>query len=209
MQGDVRFRRPVTWVVEASFLWYELHAHPATSAPRFMHACLFSKAEAREGGECAGCSSPRIQQTRTRCRPRATAGWRHWVAKPKCVVKPEQKRQAWHLRGLLLDQASLAADLGGDVVVRQPSCGEKRNLLAARDGIHDIDCGNASLDHFLGIGALGRVDAGSINVQVSLRQHRWPTHSPHHPSHLFCPGHMQTVLAHDSRPSATAPCAAT
>ena len=56
--------------------------------------------------------------------------------KTSSKAKIDKGNKAYHEIGLLLvvlHKASLAADLGSDVVVRQPCGGEERDLLAARD----------------------------------------------------------------------------
>ena len=47
---------------------------------------------------------------------------------------------------------------------------EQRNLLTASNRVHDINGGNASLDHLLGVGALRGVDGGSRDVEEGLGQ---------------------------------------
>ena len=75
----------------------------------------------------------------------------------------------------MLDQASLPADLGGDVIVRE-SCGrEQGDLLPSGNGVHGIDGGDAGLDHLLRVGALCRVDGGPVDVQEGLSQDLRPT----------------------------------
>ncbi|KAI0564002.1 hypothetical protein FGB62_31g125 [Gracilaria domingensis] len=69
----------------------------------------------------------------------------------------------------VLDEPGLATDLGGDLVVRQAGGAEERDLLAARNGVHDIDGGDSGLNHLLGVGSGLRVDGGAGNVQVGLR----------------------------------------
>jgi len=59
---------------------------------------------------------------------------------------------------LVLNEGSLAANLGTDFVVRKTGCREKRDLLTTSDGVHQVDGGDTSLDHFFGIATLVRVD---------------------------------------------------
>jgi hypothetical protein len=65
----------------------------------------------------------------------------------------------------------LPADLRRDVVVGQARGGEEGDLLAAGDGVHDVDGGDAGLDHLLGVGALRGVDGRAVDVQELLGKH--------------------------------------
>ena len=65
----------------------------------------------------------------------------------------------------------LPANLRCNVVVRQASGREEGDLLAARDGVHHVDRGDAGLDHLLGVGALRGVDGRAVDVQMLLCQH--------------------------------------
>jgi hypothetical protein len=55
---------------------------------------------------------------------------------------------------LLLDKGSLSTNLGSDFIVRKTSSGEEGNLLSSSDGVHDVNSGDTSLDHFLGVHSL-------------------------------------------------------
>jgi hypothetical protein len=67
---------------------------------------------------------------------------------------------------LVLDQGGLATNLGTDFVVRKTSSGEERNLLSTGDGVHDIDGGDSSFNHFLGVLTLVRVDGLSLKIKI-------------------------------------------
>lgn len=62
------------------------------------------------------------------------------------------------LHVLALDEGSLTADLGTDLVVRKTGGREERDLLTSGNGGHGIDGRDAGLDHFLGVDPLIRVD---------------------------------------------------
>lgn len=64
-----------------------------------------------------------------------------------------------------LDETGLSTDLGGDFVVRQTGGGEDGNLLTTSDGVHDVDGGNAGLDHLLGIDTRPWVDGLALKVR--------------------------------------------
>lgn len=65
----------------------------------------------------------------------------------------------------MLDKRSLTTNLGGNLVVRETSSGEERNLLTTSDGVHHIDGRNTSLNHFLRILSLIRVNGLALNVK--------------------------------------------
>lgn len=50
---------------------------------------------------------------------------------------------------ILLNQASLTADLRGNLIVRQTSRRENGNLLATSDRVHRVDRRDTGRDHFL------------------------------------------------------------
>ena len=59
---------------------------------------------------------------------------------------------------LVLNKRSLTTNLSTNFVVRKTGGGEERNLLTSGNGVHDVDGGNACLDHFLGVLSLERID---------------------------------------------------
>ena len=59
---------------------------------------------------------------------------------------------------LVLDQGSLTANLGTNGIMGETSGGEEGNLLTTSDGVHDIDGGDSSLDHLLGVVTLVRIN---------------------------------------------------
>ena len=52
-----------------------------------------------------------------------------------------------------LNQTSLAANLGSNVIVGETSCREEWDLLPSGNGVHDVDRGDAGLNHFLRVRA--------------------------------------------------------
>lgn len=73
---------------------------------------------------------------------------------------------------LVLHKASLPANLCGNLVVRKTRSRKQRDLLSTSDGIHDIDGGDASLDHLFGVGPFSGVDGRPIDVQKRLCKDR-------------------------------------
>ena len=61
----------------------------------------------------------------------------------------------------------LADDLRGEPVVRQAVAGEDGQLLAADQGVHPVDAGDAGLDEVPGVGARGGVDGHAVHVQAA------------------------------------------
>jgi len=74
-------------------------------------------------------------------------------------------------RGLGGHQRGLAADLCGNLIVRQTGGREQRDLLASRNRHVDVDGADTGLDHLLRVRALAGVDGLSLDVQVVLCQH--------------------------------------
>jgi len=66
---------------------------------------------------------------------------------------------------LVLDQGSLTANLGTNGIMGETSGGEEGNLLTTSDGVHDIDGGDSSLDHLLGVVTLVRINWLALNVE--------------------------------------------
>ena len=69
---------------------------------------------------------------------------------------------------LALDEGGLTADLSTDLVVRQTGSREERNLLTSGNGGHGVDGRDASLDHFLGVDPLIRVDRLALHTKTSV-----------------------------------------
>mmetsp|Transcript_21553 Transcript_21553/g.38515 ORF Transcript_21553/g.38515 Transcript_21553/m.38515 type:complete len:353 (+) Transcript_21553:505-1563(+) len=67
-----------------------------------------------------------------------------------------------------LDKTCLTTNLRSDIVMGKTGSREKRNLLATSDGIHNINSRNASLNHFLRVGTLGRVNRSTTDIQELL-----------------------------------------
>jgi len=67
---------------------------------------------------------------------------------------------------LVLNEGSLATNLSTNFVVRKTSGGEKGDLLATSDGVHDVDSRDAGLDHFFRILTLVRVDWLALKNKV-------------------------------------------
>jgi hypothetical protein len=58
------------------------------------------------------------------------------------------------------DQTGLSANLGGDFVVGKTGRGEDGNLLATSNGVHGVDSGDTSGDHFFGV----HLDTSVLNL---------------------------------------------
>jgi hypothetical protein len=87
----------------------------------------------------------------------------------------------------LSDQASLSANLRGDLVMRQTGGGEDGDLLATGNRVHRVDGGDTGRDHFLGVHLAWSVptcataahcsysrvwvDGAAVDVEVVLRKH--------------------------------------
>ena len=66
----------------------------------------------------------------------------------------------------------MAANLCSNLIVRKTGSREEWNLLPSSDSVHDVNGGDASLDHLLGVGAFRGVNGGSADVQPVLRNDR-------------------------------------
>ena len=71
---------------------------------------------------------------------------------------------------LELDEGGLTGNLAGHLVVGEAGR-EEGDLVAARDGAHDVDGRHASLDHGLGVVTGGGVDGHAVDAKGDLRQH--------------------------------------
>lgn len=98
------------------------------------------------------------------------------VNKAQCVlfIKNRPHNSLLHLGffALVLDEASLPANLCSNLVVGQASSGKQGDLLPTRNRVHDVNGGNAGLDHLLGVGALSWVDGRAVDVQEVFRKDR-------------------------------------
>ena len=65
---------------------------------------------------------------------------------------------------VVAQQLGLTHDLRRDPVMRQAAAGENRQFLAAGQGIHAVDGGNAGLDEFARVGAGGGVERLAVHV---------------------------------------------
>mmetsp|Transcript_8763 Transcript_8763/g.12022 ORF Transcript_8763/g.12022 Transcript_8763/m.12022 type:complete len:403 (-) Transcript_8763:296-1504(-) len=72
---------------------------------------------------------------------------------------------------LVLHEGGLATNLGTNGVMRETGGGEERDLLTTGDGVHDIDGGDTSLDHLLGVVSLERINRLTLDVEEALGEH--------------------------------------
>ena len=61
----------------------------------------------------------------------------------------------------LLDQTGLTTDLRGNLVVWKTSGGEDGDLLSSGNGVHGVDSGNTSRNHFFGVDLFERKEQSS------------------------------------------------
>ncbi|KAH3674917.1 hypothetical protein WICPIJ_009426 [Wickerhamomyces pijperi] len=64
------------------------------------------------------------------------------------------------------NQPGLSTDLGGNFVVWQTGSGENWDLLTSGNGVHGVDGGDTSGDHFFRVDTSKWVDWGTVDVQV-------------------------------------------
>jgi hypothetical protein len=72
---------------------------------------------------------------------------------------------------LVLDQGSLTANLSTNFIVRKTSRREEGNFLATGNGVHDINGGETSLNHLLGILTLVGVNRLTLDIEEILSEH--------------------------------------
>jgi hypothetical protein len=72
---------------------------------------------------------------------------------------------------LTLDKGGLTTNLGTNVVMGETTGREEGDLLTTSDGVHQIDGRDTSLNHFLGVHSLVRVNRLALNIQELLSQH--------------------------------------
>ena len=70
---------------------------------------------------------------------------------------------------LLLHERGLSADLSTDLIMGETIGREQGDLLSTGDGVHDINGGDTSLDHFLGVISLVRVNRLSLNTFNNIK----------------------------------------
>lgn len=74
---------------------------------------------------------------------------------------------------LVLDQRSLSAKLSSNLIVRKTIGWEQRYLLSSGYWVHDINCWDSCLNHFLGIDSVVGIYRHALNVQEILCKNVW------------------------------------
>merc|ERR1712166_798356 len=76
---------------------------------------------------------------------------------------------------LVLNKRSLTTNLGGNLVVRKTGSREKGNLLSTGNRVHHINGRDTSLNHFLWVLSLIRVNRLTLNVKEVFGEDGWTT----------------------------------
>mmetsp|Transcript_13236 Transcript_13236/g.27456 ORF Transcript_13236/g.27456 Transcript_13236/m.27456 type:complete len:441 (-) Transcript_13236:62-1384(-) len=102
---------------------------------------------------------------------------------------------------LLLDQGSLTSNLRRHFIVGQTGGGENGNLLSAGNRVHDINGGNARLNHGLGVITRTGIDGLSVNVQIGFGEYLgslvndFTTAIKGSTEHFFTDAHFQNITS--------------
>ncbi len=74
---------------------------------------------------------------------------------------------------LTLHKLGIPTNLCTDLIMWKTVRGEKRDLLTSRNGVHDINRRNTSLNHLLGVLPLKGVNRLPLNILKVLSQDWW------------------------------------
>jgi len=100
---------------------------------------------------------------------------------------------------LVFNERGLSADLGTNLIMGETVGREEGDLLSTGDGVHDINGGDTSLDHFLGVISLERVNRLSLDVEEVLSEYGRSLINWHSGTielateHLFGDGHLEDI----------------
>jgi len=100
---------------------------------------------------------------------------------------------------LVLNERGLSADLGTNLIMGQTVGREEGDLLSTGNGVHYINSGDTSLDHFLGVVSLIRVNRLSLDVEEVFSEY-WGSVVDGHSGtielateHLNGDGHLEDI----------------
>lgn len=102
---------------------------------------------------------------------------------------------------LVLNERGLSADLGTNLIMGETVGREEGDLLSTGDGVHDINGGDTSLDHFLRVISLERVNWLSLDVEEVLSEYGRSLINWHSGTielatkHLFGDGHLKDITS--------------